>query len=168
MKTDSSGDTLWTHIYSISPWNEGHSVEQTSDGGYIIGGFESGYDNGIYEDYNVYLIKTNEMGLVTSVENKYYSEVPNWFALYSNYPNPFNSTTSIRYDLQQFSKVSLIIYDLLGQEIIQLVNKYENPGSYVVHWDGKDSSGKELSSGLYLYRLETNYLKLTKRMILLK
>ena len=70
--------------------------------------------------------------------------------LLSAFPNPFNNQTSIKYKLAQASNVKLIIYDLQGQEIIQLLNTFESEGSYSVNWNGSDSNSRPLSPGVYI------------------
>ena len=90
--------------------------------------------------------------------------VPQTFSLYQNYPNPFsakggsasggNPTTTIRYDLQKTSSVILKVYNLLGQEIITLVNKVQSAGEQSVVWDGRNNLGHVSSSGIYIYRLQ--------------
>ncbi len=76
------------------------------------------------------------------------------FALKQNYPNPFNPTTSITYALPEISKVSLKIFDLLGREIVTLVDSDIAAGSHDVTWSGSNSYGMPVSSGLYYYRIE--------------
>jgi hypothetical protein len=77
------------------------------------------------------------------------SEIPDHFQLYQNFPNPFNPTTTIRYDLPRTAFVTLKVYDLLGTEVgPPLVSKLQNPGSYEVPFDGQ-----KLASGVYFYRI---------------
>ena len=104
------------------------------------------------------LIPTMLLG-VESLKSSLLSE----FRLYQNYPNPFNPKTKIRYAIAEFSFVSLKIFDILGNEIMTLVNKENPAGIYVVDFDGKD-----LSSGFYFYRLHTPNYAETKRMLLIK
>jgi len=91
------------------------------------------------------------------------NEVPDRFSLYQNYPNPFNPVTNIRFDIQKNSFVKLKVFDLLGKEIISLVNENKTAGSYVV-----DFNATELTSGVYFYRLETESYTETRRMVILK
>jgi len=103
-------------------------------------------------------------GIVTPIESKSPSEIPEKFYLHQNYPNPFNPTTNIRYDLPAAGKVELSVYDLLGRRVKVLVNSRQPAGSYEVPFD---SSG--LSSGVYLYRLKIDHQAVfTRKMILLK
>ncbi|MFQ5632378.1 MAG: FlgD immunoglobulin-like domain containing protein, partial [bacterium] len=71
----------------------------------------------------------------------------------SDYPNPFNPATAISYQLPDFGKVHLAIFNVLGQKIRTLVNGEQNPGAYKIDWDGKDDHGMESPSGIYLVKL---------------
>ena len=98
---------------------------------------------------------------------------PLLFYLYQNYPNPFNPYTRISYQLtvasgQSLPHVTLKIYNILGQEVRTLVDEEKGPGYYTVTWDGRDESGKEVSSGVYLYRLKVGSIIETKKLTLLK
>ncbi|MFQ5750710.1 MAG: FlgD immunoglobulin-like domain containing protein, partial [bacterium] len=81
---------------------------------------------------------------------------PKAIALQQNYPNPFNPATEIRFELPDAAHVSLKIYNLLGEEIRTLVNGSTAAGFHVIRWDGKAGQGKEVPSGVYLYRLAVN------------
>ena len=94
--------------------------------------------------------------------------LPEKFALHSNYPNPFNPTTNIRYDLSEVSDVRLTIFDMMGREIRTLVNESQNPGRIEVSWNGTDRSGRMVGAGVYLYRVQANQNTATGKMILLK
>lgn len=76
-------------------------------------------------------------------------------ALHQNYPNPFNPATTIRYDLDRDGQVSLKIFNVLGQEVRDLVNESRPAGFWAVEWDGRNDNGDPVGSGVYLYRLET-------------
>jgi hypothetical protein len=91
------------------------------------------------------------------------SPVPTQFNLGQNYPNPFNPSTLISYQLSAVSQVTLNIYDVLGREVAELVNKRQNPGHYSVDFDAS-----ALPSGVYYYRLATDGNKSVKKMVLLK
>lgn len=92
----------------------------------------------------------------------------NNLTLYQNYPNPFNPSTSIDYALTQNNHVTLKIYNMIGQEVRALVNRFSTAGNYSVNWDGKDRFGKTVSSGIYLYRLQVGNQTVTKKMTLLR
>lgn len=89
--------------------------------------------------------------------------VPEGLELKQNYPNPFNPITKIVYSINQPTKVKLYVSNLLGQTIDELINELKEPGIYEVTFDGKN-----LTSGLYFYTLETNVGQLSKKMLLLK
>ena len=91
------------------------------------------------------------------------SEIPDKFTLKQNYPNPFNSSTFIEFYLQKTSNARLKIFDMLGREISLLFDERKPPGSYKYHFD----SGI-LTSGIYFYRLETDYGILSRRMMIIK
>jgi hypothetical protein len=95
-------------------------------------------------------------------------KLPNGFALHQNYPNPFNPSTVISYQLPVNSKVSLKIYNLLGQEIRTLVNGTQSAGLQTIQWDGKDNRGQAVSSGVYFYRLETPGFTKTMKMMMMR
>ena len=78
--------------------------------------------------------------------------VPDDFAVYDNYPNPFNPVTTIRYELLEPSQVTLIIYDMMGREVRRLVNDVVETGYHTATWDSRNNAGAVVSSGMYLYR----------------
>jgi len=102
------------------------------------------------------------MPLFTDVESEE-SGIVNSYKMFNNYPNPFNPTTNIQYQVPEFSHVSLKIYDLLGREVADLVNEQQVAGSYNVQFDGLD-----LASGIYFYQIKAGSFIDTKKMMLLK
>jgi len=93
---------------------------------------------------------------------------PEDFQLHQNYPNPFNPSTRIRFDLPQAAEVKLTIFNTLGEEVRTLVQRYYEAGSHEVEWNGRLASGTRAPSGVYIYRLEGEGLKLVKKMTLLQ
>ena len=85
------------------------------------------------------------------------------FNLYQNYPNPFNPRTVIRYSLSENQNTSLKIYDVLGNEVVSLVNEKQNSGSYNIEFDGTN-----LPSGIYFYKITSGKYSAVKRMVLIK
>jgi len=94
--------------------------------------------------------------------------LPESFFLEQNFPNPFNSSTHIKFSLFEKVKVCLKIYNLTGQEIRTLSNTVQSPGSYLVQWDGKDDLGTAVSSGIYIYRLQVNQMITSRKMLLIR
>jgi len=94
--------------------------------------------------------------------------LPTEFALHQNYPNPFNPLTTIRYQIPYTSDVRIVIYDILGRQVITLVDEQQQAGFKAVIWDSSNKAGQNVSAGMYFYRLEAeNYIR-TCKMILLK
>jgi hypothetical protein len=96
------------------------------------------------------------------------SQRPTEFGLRQNYPNPFNPVTTIQYALPKASEVKIEIYNILGQRVRILVDEHQDPGYKMIHWDGKDDRGDEVSSGIYLYRIQAGDFVKCKKMTLLK
>jgi hypothetical protein len=102
---------------------------------------------------------------------------PESFELSQNHPNPFNPVTSIQYSVGggqkkaadgSFPRVTLKIYNILGQLVNTLVDEPRNSGNYEVMWDGRDEEGNQVSSGIYFYTLITENDRRTRKMILMK
>ena len=96
------------------------------------------------------------------------NDSPNSFILFDNYPNPFNPSTTIKYENPSLSYVSLVIYDINGREISRLVSQMQSAGTYSVLWDGNDLSGNNVASGIYFAVLESGNIRLQKKLSLLK
>ena len=94
---------------------------------------------------------------------------PDNFSLVQNYPNPFNASTIFSYQLSNPCKVVIKIYDIKGQEIKTLINKYHySPGLYTVNWDGRNNAARVVSSGLYFYRITAGKFTQTGKMTVIK
>lgn len=98
---------------------------------------------------------------LTAIENR--SAVPTSFALYQNFPNPFNPTTVITYDIAKRSHVMLTVYDVLGRQVATLVNAEKSPGEYQAIFDAS-----ELPSGVYFYRIQAGNYTAVKKLMLVK
>ncbi len=86
----------------------------------------------------------------------------------SNYPNPFNPTTTISFDLASESNVNITVYNVKGQKVKQLVNDQLSAGQHSIVWNGKDNNNKSVASGLYFYKISTGKSTSMKKMLLLK
>jgi hypothetical protein len=91
------------------------------------------------------------------------SDLPRQYALYSNYPNPFNPVTTIRYDIVNPLHVELSVYNLLGQKIAVLANGQHVPGRYAVTWDAT-----AFASGMYIYVLKSKLFNRSRKLLLIK
>jgi hypothetical protein len=94
--------------------------------------------------------------------------LPMTFTLYPNYPNPFNPETNISFALPVDSRTSLKIYNLSGQLVKTLLDENLSAGTYTVHWDGSNSSGEKVASGIYFYKLTTGDYSQTRKMCMVK
>jgi hypothetical protein len=97
--------------------------------------------------------------------------VPGQFKLYANYPNPFNPETTIRYNLpadQSSYRVIIKIYNTLGELIITLRDEQQRPGMYQLTWDGRNTQGQAVPSGVYFLTLEAGNFKASQKMLLVK
>jgi photosystem II stability/assembly factor-like uncharacterized protein len=93
---------------------------------------------------------------------------PKGFSLEQNYPNPFNPETVIRFEIVTADIVNLKIYDILGNEVAELVNEFKHPGIYSVNFNTINGTTKELSTGVYFYKIKTGHNSLVRKMILIK
>ena len=96
------------------------------------------------------------------------SAIPVNYKLYLAYPNPFNPSTTIRYDLPEHSYVTITIYDMLGRKVKTLLSKSQNAGFKSIIWNATNDYGKPVSAGIYLYQIQAGEYILTKKMVLLK
>ena len=105
---------------------------------------------------------------LTAVETEVPGSIPLSYLLNQNSPNPFNAKTTIRFELPATSTVTLEVYNLAGQKVRTLVDGTKQAGRYSAVWDGKDEAGRDVASGIYLYRLQADDFIDIKRMVLLK
>jgi hypothetical protein len=94
--------------------------------------------------------------------------LPKSFSIEQNYPNPFNPETTIRFQLPVDSRVSLTVYNLMGQEIVSLVAGNRSAGFHAVVWNGQDAQGSKVPTGVYLYNFSAGDFRVTKKMILIE
>ena len=94
--------------------------------------------------------------------------LPKEFSISSNYPNPFNPSTQIQYELPYEEKVQITIFDLYGRKVNTLINENRPAGTHVVTWNGKDKSGRTVSSGVYFYKISAGNFIQTKKMTLIR
>ena len=147
MKASMSGDSLWMKTFGGQGTDErGADVLQTFDGGYVIAGETN--VSGPAHTQDVYLIKSDDAGFVTSVHESARPALAMEFKLYQNYPNPFNPATTIGYEISSNAHVDVKIYDILGREVVTLVDGFQNPGTYQVTFDAS-----HVASGVYFYRI---------------
>ena len=100
--------------------------------------------------------------------NDVINQLPHAFNVYNNYPNPFNPVTTLRYDLPEDALVNITIYDIMGRIVRTLINNQQNAGFKSIQWNATNDAGSPLSAGLYLYKIQADYLVQTRKMVLLK
>jgi hypothetical protein len=134
--------------------------------------------NVVFMAFNVSMMPTDQQriffrnfaewaGVYSGVEDEI-EVLPKAFALSQNYPNPFNPTTNIEFAVPKVSNVQIVVYNMLGQRIVDLTNRTYQAGHYQVIWNGKDASGCDVSSGIYFYRMTAGDFSKTSKMIYLK
>jgi len=139
------------------------------------GGGNTALLNNVYYDFgstNDSWLWNNEVPWVLYIDLSELStdniHMPLEFTLHQNYPNPFNPITTIRYDLPEAGHVNVVIYDMMGHQIKQLISGTEDAGRKSVVWDSTNDYGKPVSAGVYMYRIQTGEYIQTKKMVLLK
>ncbi len=151
----------WTESLDGRPENAG-DVNGDGIDDIIIGGPDA-----FLHQEGIFGIYSGDTSLVTTVENGANSR-PESFELNQNFPNPFNPSTVISYQLSASSKVVLKIYDSLGRIIATLVNEQQAAGKHTVLWNGVDENGNHVSSGVYYYQLIIPSGAQAKKAILIK
>ena len=131
--------------------------EQCNDRMVVFGGSGGGFQNDVWAVEN---LSTTVTGIP--------SLPANGIALHQNYPNPFNPTTVIRYDISSSAHVALRIYDSNGRVVRTLVDESRAEGPNCAVWDGRDSGGATVASGVYFYRMETAVGSLTRKLVFVK
>ncbi|MCC7431849.1 VCBS repeat-containing protein [bacterium] len=109
-----------------------------------------------------------EAGLILKNGEILEPKLPETFSLKQNFPNPFNPTTSINFELPITSKTKITVYDVNGRLVKVLTDKKLNAGYHQTIWDGTDGNGNKVSSGVYLYRMQTENFTKTNKMVLIK
>jgi hypothetical protein len=122
---------------------------------------------GVHNAKYTFAVLTRALSTLTGVE-VVTNKIPRAYALDQNYPNPFNPTTTINFSVPKSGIVKLIIYNSVGQEVASLADSYFAPGTYKVTWDGKNSSGMMVSSGVYFCKLVTRDFAQVRKMMLMK
>ena len=162
IKTDADGDEEWNQTFGGSNNDEGHSVQETTDGRYVITGSTASFG---YGGEDVWLIKTDSDAVVEIAST---FNLPATYNIHQNYPNPFNPITTLRYDLPENSYVNVTVYDILGREVRTLVNSTQDAGFKSVIWNATNDYGEPVSAGVYLYQIQAGEFVQTKKMVLLK
>jgi hypothetical protein len=103
---------------------------------------------------------------LTSIENN--PQIPMSYDLGYNYPNPFNPSTMIPYQVPEKARVSITVFDVLGRSVVTLVDEEKTQGRYLVEWRGENRSGNQVSTGVYFYRMKAGHFEASRKMLLLR
>ncbi len=104
----------------------------------------------------------------TTVSTSELEGLPLAYALNQNYPNPFNPQTTIRFVLPSATEIRIVVYDLSGREVVQLVDQHLEPGYHQLVWNGRDAWGRVVPTGIYITRLIASEYTKSIKMLLLK
>ena len=164
VKYNPSGVFDWEYVYDDDVNGKALSLRPDNNG-YV---YAAGEAENISGDVDLFAVKLSK---TTDISNDIITI--NSFELFQNFPNPFNPATSINYRLAVASQVSLKIHDVLGNEVVTLVDEYKTAGTYEVEFSAKGGSASggdayDLPSGIYFYKLQTDSFIETKKMILIK
>jgi len=168
VKTDSSGNPVWSKNLGGSYNDFANSVIRLQNGFYLLAGSTFSYEGG---SDDIILMKIDSLGNSapsTGIKNKNVL-LAGGYRLYQNYPNPFNFSTGIEFYLPVTARVHVKIYDSSGRQITGLFNRQLQPGNHKIIWNAKDIAGNRLSSGVYIYQLKIDGRHvISKKMLLLK
>jgi len=117
---------------------------------------------------HIYDFTKTRTAALSRLEGREKESAPQAFMLFENYPDPFNPATTIKYRIPEVSPVVLKVYNVVGQEILTLVDQVEDAGSHEIRWDGRDRFGQTVPSGVYLYRLQVEKFSAVKKMLLVQ
>ncbi len=180
-----AGDSIYTIQFEFSPDSNdviGQEFKFGVGGGDNEGGYGNNHIENIDDSQSTFTMNAQFGSIdpvfyaawdfdtqtpVTGVE-RLTDELPTEYALEQNYPNPFNPSTRIQYSLVKSQTVKLSVYNVLGREIATLVNEKQKPGVYHVTWDGSDMTGRQVSAGVYFYRIQAGSFVQTHKMMYLK
>jgi hypothetical protein len=174
---DVNGNFLITWVESDSE-NIGYAQRYLNDGSkignkFINKGVGAKLRNGLIyntweEDNEIWANVLDWENPTTGISDKEQSQTPSVFMLSQNYPNPFNPTTAIQYQLPEDGKVTLEVYNLIGQHVKTLVNQLQTAGIQHQVWDGTNDIGKIVPTGVYFYQLRSGNFSATRKMLLIQ
>jgi len=158
LKIDANGDSLWSFSHITSTHDQAAIAYQAADGKTYLFGTRAPSSSGEYRDYWVFKLNTEP----NDIDDQNHA-LPFSFSLAQNYPNPFNAQTVIAYTLPEKTLVSVDIYDLLGRQIVSLIESEQPAGYHQVTWNAVKAG-----SGVYFYRISAGEVSETKAMVLIK
>jgi hypothetical protein len=165
VKTNGSGVEEWSETFIGLGIGQLFDVIQTSDSGFLLTGYG---DLTLSEGFDLVLIHTDANGTTDWTKQISGPAGAAEFTLHANYPNPFNPSTTLRFDLSEAAPVRLLVYDVIGREVVRLVDGQWESGYHQVTWNGRTGSGREAPTGIYIARLVTTEYTRSIKMVLMK
>ena len=154
LKTSSSGDSLWSRTFGTDRSDNCASALQTSDGGYVLGGNTGSPFTGAWD---IWMVRTGpELSTMDF-------PAPQAYGLLTNYPNPFNSTTTFEFSLSKASRITLAAYDILGRDAGTIARDFFTPGFHRILW-----TCPSCPSGVYFVVMSGEEFRLTQKAMLLR
>jgi hypothetical protein len=162
LKAMSDGTEMWRWYYGGDNTESVEIVRETSDGGFILVGHTMTFGPG---PEAVYVLKTDSEGniVVPGIDDNDSQARPRDYILANNYPNPFNASTVIEYELPYQANTKIEIYNMLGRKVTTLEDRQLQAGYHQTIWQADD-----FSSGIYFYKIQAGDYTETKKMVLLK
>jgi hypothetical protein len=164
VKLNPIGEVQWSATEGGPMADYCRAVTTDARGDYVLAGYSYSFATGGSDLYIVTLVGDQS----TAVNEIDTGVLPDAFTLSQNYPNPFNASTHIRYTLPERTRITMTIYNLLGQVVKAWTDLPQSAGTYELEWDGLADDGSMLASGVYFYRLETPAGADNRKMVLLK
>ena len=157
-----TGDMIYRYQFSGSEFSAGDTINfyfnYSDSSSNINRNPRTGYYSFIYSSLNI----------VLNTELNPMDEIPKSYTLYQNFPNPFNSWTTIYVDVPEATNIELKIFNILGQEVVTLFSGKTEPGKRRFFWNGLDRFGSRVASGAYIYNVKASNFTQSKKMIFLK
>ncbi|MBN1290448.1 MAG: T9SS type A sorting domain-containing protein [Candidatus Latescibacteria bacterium] len=190
--------TNWTSYEDIKratyPWHQPNDILIDKDGivWFMVSGCLHSFDGNVWDDHGkqrydvpsqfvidqndvMWIVSGNGSGYITSFAKAAIltdvaedEKTPEALSIIGNYPNPFNPSTTIEFMLPEYGTADLVIYNIMGQKVRDLVSGQLPPGTHYVVWNGRDNHGNTVSSGVYICRLKSGEKVMMKQMMLLK
>lgn len=163
------GGALFRYREELTPSSSPYRMITDGNGGAIIVWEEQNLSTRSWDVLGQRVNYRGQLGnIVVSVQETFEDYIPKEIELTQNYPNPFNSLTTIHFSIPETGYVEITIYNIVGERIRTLTESYYPHGLYIVSWDGKNFMGKEVTSGIYIYKLKMKGVSKVRKMIYIK
>jgi len=171
-KVKAEGNQFWFWFNGMEmpgcPYADTTSSSLLSTGAIGVYAFRLSFVGNPLDTSVIYIDEVEVTEIISGLDENSPEITVNDFTLHQNFPNPFNPDTKIEFELKRNEFVNLTVYNLAGEKVKTLMNGVGSTGLNLVTWDATDFSGNKVSAGVYLYKLQTETISQTKKMILLK